>query len=72
MQRVRNFLHPLKVYLGSINEIAKAASEGAYGTTDIAERTMNIMTKSNEVVRGIHTTQNSSMELEAQIGKFEI
>lgn len=65
-------LASIESVLGSINEIAKAASEGAYGTTDIAERTMNIMTKSNEVVRGIHTTQNSSMELEAQIGKFEI
>lgn len=65
-------LASIESVLGSINEIAKAASEGAYGTTDIAERTMNIMTKSNEVVQGIHTTQNSSMELETQIGKFEI
>lgn len=65
-------LASIESVLGSIHEIAKSASEGAYGTTDIAGKTMNIMTKSNEVLDGISTTQNSSTELERQIGHFRI
>jgi Methyl-accepting chemotaxis protein len=56
----------------SIGQVAKVSIEGAHETTDIAERSMNIMDKSGNLVEEINKLQNSGAILKREIEKFNI
>ncbi len=56
----------------AINEVAKAASEGAAGTGDIAEKVAGITAMSGEVNSQIDTTRESSVKLQKEIAGFMI
>ena len=54
------------------DEVAKASTEGASGTSDIAERVQDITLKANEVVEEIHKSKQSSEQLMEGIANFII
>jgi methyl-accepting chemotaxis protein len=65
--------------LGSLNDVLKtidgvshAASEGAEGTTDIANKVSDISNKSNEVLDQVIKTKESANNLKNEISKFKI
>ncbi len=58
--------------LMAINEVAKAASEGAIGTSEIAEKVANITAMSSEVTNQIHISRESSEKLEQEISNFTV
>ena len=56
----------------SIEEISRAANEGAEGTTDIAERASNITQQSEKVLTETNKTKEHSDTLSTQISKFTL
>lgn len=58
--------------MSSVNEVARAATEGAIGTGDIAEKIANITDKSSEVTKQIEQSGNSSEQLKSEIANFKI
>lgn len=56
----------------AINEVAKTATEGAAGTSDIAEKIANITVMSGNVTNEINITRDSSLKLEKEIAGFTI
>ncbi|MGB8451639.1 MAG: methyl-accepting chemotaxis protein [Anaerocolumna sp.] len=56
----------------SINEVAKAASEGAIGTGDIAEKVAGITAMSSEITSQIDISRGSSIKLQNEIAGFTI
>lgn len=58
--------------IGSINEIAQAATEGAVGTGEIAEKISNITDKSAEVTKQVELSRGSSERLKEEISNFTI
>lgn len=58
--------------LKTIDGVAAASSEGAEGTTDIANRTEGITNKSNKVLELVENANKSAERLKAEITKFKI
>ena len=58
--------------LGAIDEVAKAATEGAIGTTDISEKTLNIYDKTEIVLKDIKKSQEEATKLKNGMNKFQI
>ncbi len=58
--------------MSSVNEVAHAATEGAIGTGDIAEKIANITDKSSEVTKQVDASGNSSKRLKSEIANFTI
>lgn len=56
----------------SMNDISKAAEEGAEGTTEIAQRSAVLSKESMEVLEQVNKTKQSAEELRAEIVKFNI
>ena len=56
----------------SMNDISKAAEEGAQGTTEIAQRASVILGESEEVLQQVTKTKLSAETLRAEIGKFHV
>lgn len=56
----------------SMNDISKAAEEGAEGTTEIAQRAAVIAQESEEVLQQVTRTKHSAETLRAEIGKFNV
>lgn len=56
----------------AVNEVAQAASEGAIGTGEIAEKVANITAKSSEVTKQIGISRDSSEKLQQDISDFTI
>jgi len=56
----------------AVNEVAKAASEGAIGTSEIAERVANITAKSSDVTKQIDSSRDSSEKLKNEISNFTV
>lgn len=56
----------------SMNDISKAAEEGAEGTTEIAQRASVIAEESEEVLQQVTRTRQSAETLRAEIGKFRV
>ncbi len=58
--------------LDSVNEVSHAATEGAIGTGDIAEKIAFITDKSAEVTKQVEITRESSERLKTEISNFII
>jgi methyl-accepting chemotaxis protein len=58
--------------IGSISEVAQAATEGAVGTGDIAEKIATITDKSSEVTKQVEVSRHSSERLKAEISNFTV
>ena len=58
--------------LRAIDGVAKASTEGAQGTSDIAIKASNVTEKSIEVVKLVLRTNESAQNLESEISKFKI
>ena len=58
--------------LKTIDGVAQAASEGAGGTTDIANKISEVNNKSNEVLEEVIKTKESAEKLKFEISKFKI
>ncbi len=58
--------------MSSVNEVAHAATEGAVGTGDIAEKIASITDKSSEVTKQVEASGHSSERLKAEIASFTI
>ncbi len=58
--------------MSSVNEVAHAATEGAIGTGDIAEKIAKITDKSSEVAKQVEASGNSSERLKSEIANFTI
>lgn len=56
----------------AVNEVSKAASEGAIGTNDIAEKVVNVTTMSSEVASQIDLSKESTLRLNEEISQFII
>lgn len=56
----------------SINDVSKAANEGALGTGEIAERCANVAEKSSEILGVVNTAGGTSEQLKASVEKFII
>ncbi len=76
---VTDFSSTSEELLASINEILKtidgvaaASSQGAEGTTDIANRTEGITAKSNKVVELVENANKSAEKLKNEVSKFKV
>jgi methyl-accepting chemotaxis protein len=58
--------------LAAIDGVAKAANEGAIGTTDIANRAVAVNEKSSNVKELVLKTKDSANKLKAEISKFKV
>jgi methyl-accepting chemotaxis protein len=58
--------------IGSVNEVALAATEGAVGTGDIAEKIAVITDKSSQVAKQVEVSRDSSERLKVEISNFKI
>ncbi|MDF2904934.1 MAG: methyl-accepting chemotaxis protein [Herbinix sp.] len=58
--------------MSSVNEVAHAATEGAIGTGDIAEKIASITDMSSEVTKQVEASGNSSERLNEEIANFTI
>lgn len=56
----------------SINDVSKAANEGALSTGEIAERCANVADKSSDILGVIHTAGETSEQLKVSVEKFVI
>jgi methyl-accepting chemotaxis protein len=56
----------------SVSEVANAATEGAVGTGDIAEKISNITDKSSEVAKEVGASRDSSERLKSEIAQFRV
>ncbi|GAU75829.1 methyl-accepting chemotaxis protein [Fusibacter sp. 3D3] len=58
--------------LRAIDGVARSATEGAQGTSDIAIKASGVTNKSTEVVKLILKTNESAKNLESEISKFKV
>jgi methyl-accepting chemotaxis protein len=58
--------------IASVDTVAKAATEGAAGTGDIAEKVSNITNKSAEVAKQVEASKDSSVRLKKEISNFTV
>jgi methyl-accepting chemotaxis protein len=58
--------------LQTIDGVAKAASEGAGGTTDIADRMQGVNSKSNVVLEEVLEAKESVEKLKEEVRKFKV
>ncbi len=58
--------------MSSVNEVAHAATEGAIGTADIAEKIAKITDESSEVAKQVEASGESSERLKSEISIFKI
>lgn len=65
-------LATIEEVLKIIGGVSQAASEGASGTTDIAQRVIEITLKSNEILELTKMTNDSSERLKEEILEFKI
>ena len=56
----------------SVNDISDAATEGAIGTGDIADKIANVTVKSSEVTSEVKTARESSEKLHLEISRFTV
>jgi methyl-accepting chemotaxis protein len=56
----------------SVSEVAHAATEGAIGTGDIAEKIASITDKSNEVTKQVEASRDSTERLKVEISNFTV
>jgi len=56
----------------AVDEVAKASNEGAAGTTNIAEKVLDISTQSHTVLEEATASKESSDILKAEIAKFKV
>lgn len=56
----------------AVDEVAKAATEGATGTTDIAQKVASITVKSSEVIKEVQISKDSSELLQQEIARFTV
>jgi methyl-accepting chemotaxis protein len=56
----------------AVNDVAHAATEGAIGTGDIAEKIANITDKSAEVTKQVEVSRDCSEKLHEEIANFKI
>lgn len=56
----------------AINEVSMASDQGAIGTSEIAEKVMEVSDKSMEVTKQINYSKESSERLKEEIGKFKL
>lgn len=56
----------------AINEVSLAASEGAVGTGEIAEKVASITTQSGDITNHVSLTRESSIKLQEEIAGFTI
>lgn len=64
--------HAIAESLRTIDGVAKAANEGAEGTSDIADRTNEILTKSNDVSAKVALTHDSAALLINAVNQFQM
>ncbi|QXM06560.1 methyl-accepting chemotaxis protein [Crassaminicella indica] len=62
----------IKNVLVAIESVASAANEGAMGTTDIANRAVEVNGKSNEVVEQVLRSKKSVDKLKEEVAKFKV
>lgn len=66
----------LKKSIGSvmtaINEVSQASEQGAIGTSDIAEKVMEVTNKSMEVTNQVNVSKDSSIRLHEEISRFRL
>ena len=62
----------IKNMVTTMNSIAEATSEGAAGTLNIAEKAATVVSKSNEVMDSIKSTEEGSDSLNDMVNKFKI
>ena len=65
-------LASIESIIRAVNEVAHAATEGAVGTGDIAEKVTNITNKSSEVTSEVALSGESSKRLKKEISNFII
>lgn len=65
-------LASIESIIESVNEVAHAATEGAMGTGDIAEKISSITDKSAEVAQQVGVSRDSSERLKTEISNFTI
>lgn len=65
-------LASIESIIRAVNEVAHAATEGAVGTGDIAEKVTNITNKSSEVSKEVAMSEDSSSRLKEEISHFTI
>jgi len=58
--------------LKTIDGVAEAASEGAYGATNIASRASDVNNKSNEVLEQVLKAKESTDKFKGEISKFKV
>ena len=58
--------------LGAVDDVAKAANEGAIGTTDISQKALNIYDESEGVLKDIKKSEEEANKLEIEMNKFQI
>lgn len=58
--------------LKTIDGVAQAASEGARGTTDIAQKVIDITLKSNDILKLTEESNNSALKLIKEVSKLKI
>lgn len=58
--------------LQSINDVSKAANEGALGTAEIAERSTNVVSQSSQVLEIVNRAGKIAEQLKVDIQKFTI
>ena len=56
----------------AINEVSQASEQGAIGTSDIAEKVMEVTNKSMYVANQVSVSKESSIHLHEEIGKFRL
>lgn len=56
----------------AINEVSQASEQGAIGTSDIAEKVMEVTNKSMYVANQVSVSKESSIHLHEEIGKFQL
>jgi methyl-accepting chemotaxis protein len=62
----------VKMMTTTINEISIAANEGAEGSSDIAERAVEMLNDVNALVQQSNATKHSSNQLLKEVGEFRV
>lgn len=68
----QELLASIQEVLRAIDGVTQASSEGAHGTSDIAERATGINEKSNAIVSLVQKTKESTTALMDEIGRFKL
>ncbi|MDD3369719.1 MAG: methyl-accepting chemotaxis protein [Lachnospiraceae bacterium] len=67
-----NLLTSINDIRQAVDEVARAANEGAEGTTNIAEKIMEVRNQSQTVLQGATASNESAENLKAEIAKFQV